>query len=195
MLRSLGTAKVKGKEGTLATIPLLAKEGSSLTADFNRRRLIRGAMILGIATIDLMRPLRGWARASAPGHGIEAQLVGLIHSKQAATRVGSEYLRQRASEADRRKLTALLIRGMPRPNTFPLTGFNTESLKSWLNTQQREDFYRGCIVDLQGWRLSVTEARLYALVALSTAIVPRQPSAPARSRSSRRALELDSSFE
>ncbi len=134
-------------------------------------------MILGIAAIDLMRPLRGWARASAPGHGIETQLVGLIHSKQAAARVGWEYLRQRPSEADRRKLTALLIRGMPRPNAFPLTAFIPESLKSWLNTQQREDFQRGRIVALQGWRLSVTEARLYALVALSTATVPRQPSA------------------
>lgn len=148
-----------------------------MTTDPNRRQLIRGVItILGIAAINLSSPLRVWASASAPGLGIEAQLVGLLHSKQAATRVGLEYLRQRPSEANRRKLASLLIRGMTRPGTFPSTAFTPELLKAWLNAQQRQDFQKGSIVVLQGWRLSVTEARLYALVALSTATASRPSS-------------------
>src|SRR5262249_9059282 len=45
-----------------------------------------------------------------------------------------------------------------------------EALRRPIANQVRRDFAKGAIVDVNGWLLSVTEARVYALIALSSEI-------------------------
>jgi hypothetical protein len=45
---------------------------------------------------------------------------------------------------------------------------NTIVLNDWIANQVRLDFGQGAVVSVDGWLLSLTEARVYALVALSS---------------------------
>jgi len=45
-----------------------------------------------------------------------------------------------------------------------------ETIRRQLANQVRHDFVKGAMVDVDGWLLSVTEARVYALIALSSEI-------------------------
>ena len=46
-----------------------------------------------------------------------------------------------------------------------LTRCSVEELQAWIDARIRADFTEGRIVRVEGWMLSETEARLYALVA------------------------------
>lgn len=77
----------------------------------------------------------------------------------AAQAVGREYLRCFPAEADK-ALLASRICGPGDGDGFRLT-------RPWLSRQTRQDFEAGRVVELQGWVLSATEARLCALSVLA----------------------------
>jgi hypothetical protein len=45
---------------------------------------------------------------------------------------------------------------------------NTIVMNDWVANQVRLDFAQGAVVSIDGWLLSLTDARVYALVALSS---------------------------
>jgi hypothetical protein len=45
---------------------------------------------------------------------------------------------------------------------------NTIVLNDWIANQVRLDFAQGAVVSVEGWLLSLTEARVYTLVVLSS---------------------------
>jgi len=92
-------------------------------------------------------------------------LTGFFARRQSAHRVGLEYLRGAPWEANRAVLIQLLYEG--RTVRFLMHDRrNPGAIRRLILSQQRDDFARGRIVQLQGWILSQTEARLCALVAL-----------------------------
>lgn len=70
--------------------------------------------------------------------------------------IGKAYIRQFPPESDRKKLTALISAGEEKPSN------------SMLNIKIQDDFRKGDVVILQGWILSVTEARQSALYYLNS---------------------------
>ncbi len=92
-------------------------------------------------------------------------LTGFLVRRQSARRVGLEYLRLAPWEANRDVLIGLLCQGRTARSSVH-TRKNSEVIRKLVLSQQREDFTRGRIVQLHGWVLSQTEARLCALVAL-----------------------------
>jgi hypothetical protein len=66
-------------------------------------------------------------------------------------------------KAEARELTRLIC---PFLNDHQIADARTETIKTLLLNQQREDFEKGRIVKVQGWILSETEARLCALTTL-----------------------------
>jgi hypothetical protein len=101
--------------------------------------------------------------AGSPGRDrLAAKLDGFFHDKDSARAVGREYLRIAPVEADTLKLTELICAGRPE-RYAELSYASTVKLRRMLLHQQREDFDKGRIVNVKGWILSQTEARLCAL--------------------------------
>jgi len=92
-----------------------------------------------------------------------SKLVGFFHDKDSARAVGREYLRIAPVEADTMKLTELICAG--RQERY--AELSQVNVRRMLLHQPREDFDKGRIVNVQGWILSETEARLCALAALT----------------------------
>jgi hypothetical protein len=86
--------------------------------------------------------------------GEPAFLTSLLKPAQ-VKEIGKAYLQQFPSESDRKKLSALLSAGEKRPSA------------SSLNIKIQEDFKKGNVVVVQGWVISVTEARQSALYYLN----------------------------
>jgi len=97
---------------------------------------------------------------------LASKLVGFFQDKESAGAVGREYLRIAPLEADTLKLTELICAGRPARHA-ELNFASMGKVRSILLHQQREDFDKGRTVNVQGWILSETEARLCALTALT----------------------------
>lgn len=87
------------------------------------------------------------------------RLVGLLPHADSAARLGRRYLEGAPQEANTTRLVALI-------GTAPAAGESDAALRERLETRIRQDFIDGVTVSVDGWRLSVTEARLCALVSL-----------------------------
>ena len=87
------------------------------------------------------------------------RLADLIDDREAAATVGHAYLFEHPGERQTETLLALLGDG----NSQDLRG---KDLATWLRRRQIDDFAAGHTVELNGWILSETEARLCALAAL-----------------------------
>jgi hypothetical protein len=80
------------------------------------------------------------------------------HPKQ-AQEVGNRFLELYKNEAQLRLLMARILPvGLP-PNEF--------SFRTYLDRKKRSDFENAEVVSIDGWLLSVTEARLCAALALN----------------------------
>jgi len=83
------------------------------------------------------------------------------HDVLYAQEIGLEYLRAFSAEADRAVLLASLDpHGM-------LSSLETPALRAWLRRLIRSDFEQMRVVELRGWILSVTEARVCALMSVT----------------------------
>ena len=127
----------------------------------SRRTVIAGlaAGIVGTAIgVRLYWP--GGDNARAAG-----RLADMLRHPDSAARLGRLYLDEKPREAD----TALLVRliGAARGPALPPPSPTTdEALRADLEERTRNDFILGNTVAVDGWLLSLTEARLCALVSL-----------------------------
>jgi hypothetical protein len=93
------------------------------------------------------------------------RLAGMLRNPDSAARLGRLYLDERPREADATLLVTLIgaARGPALPPASPSAD---EALRADLEERIRNDFIYGNTVAVDGWLLSLTEARLCALVSL-----------------------------
>ena len=125
-----------------------------------RRFLLLGAG-LGAGFALQRLPLRRGSSGFA-----EQRLAGLFAHIESAQAVGREYLDSVAGEADAANgLAELVVRGLPgRYHT--LQAASDHELRELLALRISEDFKERRTVEVSGWVLARTEARLCALSAL-----------------------------
>ena len=88
------------------------------------------------------------------------RLLALLGDPAAAAPTGAAYLEAHPAEADRDRLVAILSRELRDD------GAATASLGAAVDRRIRRDFQQGRTVEIEGWLLSLTEARLCALARL-----------------------------
>jgi hypothetical protein len=128
-----------------------------------RRKLLQHlvlAALLGALPASLRR-----AGAGARAEALAARLTGCLSDAGGAYRLGAAYLVVAPEEADRARLALHIAGGAARARA--LARRDTPDLRRWLRGRQRRDFAAGRTVEVAGWVLSRTEARLCALVALA----------------------------
>jgi hypothetical protein len=120
---------------------------------------------LGAAVFMRRANVFGTTAASHAEDRLSSKLANFFHNKQSARAIGLEYLRLVPVEANARRLTQLICSSW-KQRYDELSNADAAKIKTILLRQQRRDFENGRIVNLQGWILSQTEARLCALAAL-----------------------------
>ncbi|MGH8887216.1 MAG: hypothetical protein ACRDYX_18995 [Egibacteraceae bacterium] len=85
--------------------------------------------------------------------------------------VGQEYLRAAPAEAEGDALAGLVVGQLPAQHRA-LSAVTDRQLRDLLLLAVRQDFQEGRTVDLHGWLVSLTEARLCALAARRSATAP-----------------------
>ena len=127
----------------------------------SRRRFLR--RLSGLTALCMMP--RSWAlERAAQAAQCESvdSLLAHINDLDAARILGWSYLAKHPAEADQRHLLDRVLGTGLTPWSNP----NASALRRHLALQQRQDFQNGATVTVDGWILSRTEARLYALCAL-----------------------------
>jgi len=90
-----------------------------------------------------------------------ARLAGLVRAPESAASIGEWYLHHVPDEASADQLTAAIAAGLPGG----LTGTDAH-LRNALADRVRDEFAAGDVVQLDGWIVARTEARLCALCAV-----------------------------
>jgi hypothetical protein len=130
----------------------------SVVAALSRRGLLRlgsrAALVLGALAV-------GCRPGGSEFQGRDA-IVSLASEVRGAAVLGSAYLERNPDEADPDTLVSILLQGVPAEVTAA-----RESLAPRLRERNRRDFEAGDVIELDGWILGRTEARLYALASLS----------------------------
>lgn len=91
-------------------------------------------------------------------------LAGLI-SGESGAEIGRVYLRRFPREGDAARLVRCIAGDLDRP-VDALRALDRRELLSLLERRRSRDFEEGRTVSLEGWVLSITEARLCALTLL-----------------------------
>lgn len=125
------------------------------------RRRILGYSLLGFAGLGALVFNRVLAD-EAPNE-IGAWLTRLVHDSSAAAKLGSNYLTQFPEEAKAKTLSQLIELSLDNNNASPKS---FTRFKSAIASVIREEYRTDSTVQVDGWLLSRTEARLYALGAL-----------------------------
>ncbi|MGH8895972.1 MAG: hypothetical protein ACRDZ4_02850 [Egibacteraceae bacterium] len=135
-----------------------------------RRRLLMGAM--GGFGLSLgLRSLRPWPWIAQSRGADAARLARLLKHERSARVVGQEYLRAAPAEAERDALAGLVVGRLPAQHRT-LSTVTDHQLRELLVLAVRQDFQEGRTVELHGWVVSLTEARLCALAARCSATAP-----------------------
>jgi hypothetical protein len=122
--------------------------------------------------------LAAWAAARPPRLGADElggaassarRLLSIFRDPAAAASIGRAYLRDRPQERDGERLIALLMSadGDPPGPAAADNDADGATLHERLRHRTRRDFAAGRTVWVEGVLLARTEARLYALAALS----------------------------
>lgn len=131
----------------------------------DRRRFLTAALAgVGLLALRSM-PLPGrLAPAGTPAFPA-ARLATLFAHAPSTHAIGRVYLRQVPAEGDVPTLARLIAASL---STGPaaLARMSDAALRHGIAQRIRQDFADGRIVDVDGWLLSVTEARLYAVTTL-----------------------------
>jgi hypothetical protein len=140
---------------------------------FDRRTFLLLGGIGGVGGLLLGAPLstrlsRVWSDWDKSLHG---RLAALFHHQASARVIGRTYLQQYPRENNVRDLLAGIVAG-PADDRFSgrsdrLSRAADRELILTLQQRIRQDYVEERVVKLQGWILSVTEARLCALTALA----------------------------
>jgi hypothetical protein len=123
---------------------------------------------LGVGIPAAVWPLRPWGalvqiEGSASPH---ARLSGLLEHPASARVIGREYLRQARGRPTPRALVESIVTDLP-DGARTLRSASDRELRRLLTLRTRRDFEEDRTVALQGWIVSLTEARLFALATLA----------------------------
>jgi hypothetical protein len=132
-----------------------------MSAGFTRRGFLVG-LAAGIVGAAIGLRLY-WSRGSAARDA--RRLAGTLRHRDSAAVLGRLYLDTAPQEADAARLVTL-IGAAKGPELPPVSTATDESLRASLEARIRNDFINGDTVAVNGWLLSITEARLCALVSL-----------------------------
>lgn len=128
-----------------------------------RRRFVVVTTGVGAAALLSPRALRTlWPNFTEP---LEQRLSGLFGDAESARMVGMEYLRAAREETSVETLVRFLSAGV-EGGRRTLEATSDDQLRVLLAQRTRHDFASGETVELQGWILSRTEARVSAIAAL-----------------------------
>lgn len=122
----------------------------------SRRSLFRAAAAAAVAAV-------GAAYRHAPTNDrlLAARLRSLVPHGAAAAVLGLAYLRRANAEVSTDALVTAILPGRSRLNA---SRTSDQRLRAVLGRSIRDDFATGRTLVLRGWVVSVTEARLAALV-------------------------------
>lgn len=130
----------------------------------SRRRLLARVMptLAGIALLNQAR-----FAVSGAGHdaSVDARAIrglrGMFRDPHSPAQLGRAYLEQTPDEADP---ATLLMRIVKQPHVRQQIAFGSEDdLRDWVRSRIRADFEAGALVNVRGWMIARTEARLCAL--------------------------------
>ena len=126
-----------------------------------RRNFLRLLASLGVVLATRQLGVLGTLGRAAGRESLGARLLRLFRSPASAAAIGRAYLQVAPQDADERRLLRLICASGRHWRTA-----DTEQLRLLIPQQQAEDFQHGRVVQVRGWILSETEARLCALAAL-----------------------------
>jgi hypothetical protein len=128
-------------------------EGRRLT---RRRFLVLGGAALGAGAVVIgTRRDEGY-----DAHTVAVRLVAGFTDPASAGVLGAAYLSAHPAERDEGRL----VRGLRRANRALSGARRPEDVRRLARAELRRDYAAGRMVAVDGWRISLTEARLCALV-------------------------------
>jgi hypothetical protein len=123
-----------------------------------------------------LRPWRALIEVTTPPLGV--RLTELLGRRDSARVVGREYLRSTSGGLSSRELVDAITSELPGGREAASAASRSE-LHEMLAARVRKDFEDELTVNLRGWIVSRTEARLCALTALQGPMAPRSTPRPA----------------
>jgi hypothetical protein len=135
----------------------------------SKLRITRGrflSLLLSLGALALIAPFGRLFDWVGPRHWPASWVVGFFRHPNNAKVVGLAYLQQLPEERDPNVLLDRIFEGVTDRRSV-LTAAGTGRRRAILLEQTRDDFAMGRTVKIDGWILSLTEARLCALVALT----------------------------
>jgi hypothetical protein len=130
---------------------------------YNLKR--REFIALACAFMTAIGAARTVRYARAVENPVPAWLVDAVSDSQAAARFGAVYLASHPSEQEASALTAAIRQTVSRFRQVRGNEVGAEGFEL-LDQLVREEYARGEVIRIDGWLLSRTEARLYALAFL-----------------------------
>jgi hypothetical protein len=129
-----------------------------------RRGFLKSALAMAGALGTPEAPL--WEGRGHPDPG--TRLSRLIGARESARAIGTAYLKVTPGEQASGALSDALTRNLA-DGREALSALDDAALRLALSIQVRRDFETSDVIELEGWVLSRTEARLCALVAIQVA--------------------------
>lgn len=105
----------------------------------------------------------GWPK---PENLLRSKLTALFIHQESAQAIGLAYVQSYPNEADAQALEDQIALGIAGGRAV-LAGAGGREMSALINDRIRQDFEAEQVVKVQGWVLSITEARLCALSALA----------------------------
>lgn len=128
----------------------------------SRRRFLSTFLWYGFFFLTHSRFAWAEAKKGARRDSLTARLQQLLRHPHSAVIIGREYVRLAPNEREPTILLALIVSSCGEG----LFDSDCERTRESLRLQTRRDFEEGRVVEMHGWMLSITEARLCALAAL-----------------------------
>ena len=130
---------------------------------FGRRQFYKARRCLLAGLVSLPVAIVAWPKSSFRGDGIASALRRVFNdSIDHQVAIGHRYLAQEPGEASRQWLAGQVCGGLSMSAGVP-----AQALLDRLRSLRHDDFCRGDLVEIDGWLLARSEARLFALAALS----------------------------
>jgi hypothetical protein len=130
--------------------------------EIGRRRFIALTSAGGVAALLGSVALRRLSSALVGSDPPSRRLGTLFAHQESARAIGSRYLQAFPDEASGRSLVGRIARGLPGGEEAIRTS-GDDDLRVLLARRSMQDFAEGRTVELDGWILARTEARLCAL--------------------------------
>lgn len=131
-----------------------------------RREFLHRIGSAALAALGLAGTAATTPGCTRPRDPLSAALAGFFEDRDRAAAVGAVYLEHFPDEADSETLLARLFEAGVAVAREQAAA-DPDGLVARLRGQHREDFAAGRTVQLEGWALSLTEARLCAWAALA----------------------------